>query len=104
FADTVAWLMQQVSRPVRKQGEELLYLLDSTSITLKGREFERWTRANRTRHTQGIKQHVLYAAQPQAPVWHSISAANVNDVQKADEVPLQAGALYVFDKGYCDYL
>ncbi len=103
FADTAAWLMQQVSRPVRQQSEQLLYLLDSTSITLKGREFDRWTLANRTRNTQGVKLHVLYAAQKQAPVWHSISAANVNDVEMAGEVPLREGALYVFDKGYCDY-
>ena len=103
FTDTVAWLMQQVSRPLRKQSEQLLYLLDSTSITLKGREFDRWTLSNRTRNTQGIKLHVLYAAPLHAPVWHSISAANVNDVEMAGEVPLQEGALYVFDKGYCDY-
>lgn len=103
FADTAAWLMQQVSRSVRQHSQELLYLLDSTSITLKGREFDRWTLANRTRNTQGVKLHVLYAAPTQAPLWHSISAANVNDVEMAGAVPLQKGALYVFDKGYCDY-
>lgn len=103
FADTAAWLMQQVSRLLWQQSEELLYLLDSTSITLKGREFDPWTLSNRTRNTQGVKLHVLYAAQKQAPVWHSISAANVNDVEKAGDVPLREGAMYVFDKGYCDY-
>lgn len=103
FAATVEWLMQQVSRPLRQHSAQMLYLLDSTSITLKGREFDRWTLSNRTRNTQGVKLHVLYAAQEQAPVWQSISAANVNDVEKADAVPLQEGAMYVFDKGYCDY-
>jgi len=103
FAEAVAWLMQKVSRQLRKQTKEWLYLLDSTSITLKGREFERWTHANRTRNTQGIKLHVLYGKSTQVPVWHSMSAANVNDVEMTDQVPLQAGALYVFDKGYCDY-
>lgn len=95
--------MQKVSRHLRKQSEELLYLLDSTSVTLKGREFDRWTLDNKTRNTQGIKLHVLYAAQTRAPVWQSISAANVNDVEKAVDVPLEKGAMYVFDKGYCDY-
>jgi putative transposase len=103
FADTVAWLMQKVSRHLRQQTKELLYLLDSTSLTLKGREFDRWTLAHRTRHTQGLKLHVLYARPIQAPVWHSISAANVNDVEMTGAVPLQEGARYVFDKGYCDY-
>ena len=103
FAQTVAWLMQKVSRQLRKQTKELLYLLDSTSITLKGHQFDRWTLANRTRNTQGIKLHVLYDRPIHAPVWHDISAANVNDVEMAAEVPLRKDAVYVFDKGYCDY-
>ncbi len=103
FADAVTMLMQKVSRQLRKQSQQILYLLDSTSITLKGREFDRWTHKNRTRHTQGIKLHLLYASQAEAPVWQSISAPNVNDVEKAVDVPLHAGAVYVFDKRYCDY-
>lgn len=103
FQDTAAWLMGQVSRKLRQEGNELMYLLDSTSITLKGREFERWTRESRTRNTQGIKVHVLYDVNAEAPAWHDFSAANVNDIQRAIDVPLQAKALYVFDKGYNDY-
>jgi IS4 transposase len=106
FADTVELLMGTVAGALRKESQEikqLLYLLDSSSITLKGREFERWTAANKTRNTQGIKLHVLLDRHAQVPVWQTISAANVNDVEKAAEVPLQQGAIYVFDKGYCDY-
>jgi IS4 transposase len=103
FSDTVGWLMGQVSRDLRRDSKELMYLLDSTSLTLKGREFDRWTLDNRTRNTQGMKVHVLLDTATQAPDWYSFSAANVNDVQLAREVPLQQGALYVFDKGYCDY-
>ena len=103
FGDVANWLMGQVSSGLRKEGKQLMYLLDSTSLTLKGREFERWTAEHRTRNTQGIKVHVLFDAASQAPDWYSFSAANVNDVQKAWDVPLTQGALYVFDKGYCDY-
>jgi IS4 transposase len=103
FGDAVNWLMGQVSRQQRRASGELMYLLDSTSLTLKGREFDRWTQENRTRNTQGIKVHVLLDAQTASPQWHSFSAANVNDVELARAVPLQQGALYVFDKGYCDY-
>ncbi|MDE2366725.1 MAG: IS4 family transposase [Betaproteobacteria bacterium] len=103
FADTAQLLMGQMSRQIRKQVKQLLYLLDSTSITLKGEKFDPWTGENRTRNTQGIKLHVLLASEPQAPVWHDFSAANVNDVEKTDAVPLHKDALYVFDKGYCDY-
>jgi putative transposase len=103
FGDTATWLMGQVSRPMRKDSKELMFLLDSTSITLKGREFDRWTGQNQTRNIQGIKLHVLLESLSQTPAWHRFSAANVNDVELAGEVPLEQGALYVFDKGYCDY-
>lgn len=103
FGDVANWLMGQVSRQLRKDSVDLMYLLDSTSLTLKGREFDRWTQENRTRNTQGIKVHVLLDATTQTPTWATFSAANVNDVEKAWSVPLTRGALYVFDKGYCDY-
>lgn len=41
FADTVAWLIQKVSRQLRQETRQLMYLLDSTSVTLKGHEFDR---------------------------------------------------------------
>lgn len=95
--------MGQVSRKLGQETKELMYLLDSTSITLKGREFERWTTRNQTRNIQGIKLHILIESLSQAPAWHQFSPPNVNDVNLASEVPLQCGVLYVFDKGYCDY-
>lgn len=103
FRDVATVLMSKVSRKLRKQSDKMMYLLDSTSITLKGREFDSWTSENRTRNTQGIKVHVLYDAHDEIPVWHDISAANVNDIERARAVPLEANALYVFDKGYNDY-
>jgi IS4 transposase len=103
FSDVANWLMGQVSRRHRGDGDDLMYLLDSTSLTLKGREFDQWAQENQTRNTQGIKVHVLLDATTHAPHWTSFSAANVNDVEKAWSVPLVPGALYVFDKGYCDY-
>lgn len=103
FGKVASSLMKQASRAIRKEGKELMFLLDSTSITLKGQEFERWTAANRTRNTQGLKLHMLLDALNETPAWSSFSAANVNDVELAPQVPLQKDALYVFDKGYCDY-
>ena len=103
FQEAASALMRQANRQIRAQGEEFLQLLDSTSITAKGRGFDVWSAANRTRNTQGIKLHVLYDAQDQVPVAHSITPANVIDMQFARTVCLQPGAVYVFDRGYCDY-
>lgn len=103
FSEIAISLMGKVSSSLRSEVKEFLFLLDSTSITLKGWEFDSWTLPNRNRNTQGIKMHVLIDAMTQAPTWHSFSAANVNDVELVGDVPLQSGATYVFDKGYCDY-
>jgi putative transposase len=103
FNDTAAWLMGKVSRRLRQEMRPLMCLLDSTSITLKGHEFDCWTLKERNRNTQGIKLHVLLDSVSHTPLWHDFSAPNVNDVTQAWQVPLQGDTLYVFDKGYCDY-
>ncbi|WP_256657851.1 IS4 family transposase [Pseudomonas sp. 2FG] len=103
FQETAKWLMGQASRQLRRDGQALLYLLDSTSLTLKGRGFDSWTSATRTRNTQGMKVHLLVSAHEPTPVWHSMTAANVNDIDEAHRLEPEPGALYVFDKGYCDY-
>jgi IS4 transposase len=103
FDEMAGWLIGQVARKAHREAKALTYLLDSTSFTLKGRQFDYWTLADRTRNTQGIKLHVLLDLSTKAPRWYSFSAANVNDVDQAAFVPLEPGALYVFDKGYCNY-
>ena len=103
FAEVAQSLMQQAGRSVRAQRDEMLYLLDSTSITLQGRGFDDWTRGNRTRRTQGIKVHMLLEHSTHAPLHASVSAPNVNDIEVARQLHIEPGATYVFDKGYCDY-
>jgi IS4 transposase len=103
FADVAKLLMSQAQRSLRRESEELLYLLDSTSISLKGPGFDAWTSANSTRNTQGIKLHVLFAANEEVPIQHSFTAPNVNDVDEGKKLTIEPDAVYVFDKGYCDY-
>lgn len=102
FEDLVKVLMAAASRSVRRQVQDGLLLLDSTSFTLSGRGFE-WAQASRTRHTQGLKLHLVYDLGRSTPVLQEITAANVNDITQAAGIPLRRGATYVFDKGYCDY-
>lgn len=104
FDEAAGWLIGQVASKHRKKGKQLKYLLDSTSITLKGWEFDAWTKPSSTRNTQGVKLHVLLDADAKAPIGYSLSSPNVNDSEQAAvQVPLKRDALYVFDKGYCDY-
>lgn len=103
FGEVAQQLMQQVQGSVRREGQQLLRLLDSTSFTLKGAGFDEWTAEHRTRQIQGIKLHVLFGLNEQAPLTHWISAANVNDIQYGPELKLESGVTYVFDRAYCSY-
>jgi len=103
FSTLAQALMGQARGAVRAEAQELLQLMDSTSVTLKGRGFDRWTLANRTRNTQGVKLHLLLGLAEEAPLAHSISAANLNDIEYARTLDIEPGAIYVFDKAYCDY-
>ena len=103
FAQVAQALLLQAPGKLRQEVGELVRLLDSTSITLKGRGFDEWTAATRTRNTQGVKLHVLLGLNEQAPLQYSISAANVNDIEYGRSLQPEAGVVYVFDKGYCDY-
>lgn len=103
FAQLAQALLVQGRSKLRQEAGELIRLLDSTSITLKGRGFDEWTGHTRTRNTQGIKLHVLLGLGEQAPLEYSISAANLNDIEYGRSIEPETGVVYVFDKGYCDY-
>jgi IS4 transposase len=102
FKELCNGLLQQAHRRVRKECQDLLYLLDSTPIPLKGYGYD-WTEAHKTARTRGLKLHLLYAPQAHVPVYGNISAPNVNDIEDARGLAIESGATYVFDKGYCDY-
>ena len=103
FADTLRVLIEQAGRTVRKQREELLYLLDSTSIALSGPSRQAFGGHQSAHGNHGVKLHLLLDAKSQAVAQWSITPANVNDIQQGKLMGIQAGATYVFDKGYCDY-
>ena len=104
FADMLAELMRTCSRTLRKPTQEtadLLYLIDSTPIALKGRGFDQWVSSNG--RISGLKIHVLMNHANGCPTAQSITDATVNDIDQHHIVQPEKGATYVFDKGYCDY-
>lgn len=103
FAKLAEALMQQARGKLRSECGELLRLLDSSALTVKGHGFDEWTAKNRTRNIQGLKLHVLFGLAERAPLAQSISPANLNDIDYARTLPIEPHAIYVFDKGYCDY-
>ena len=51
----------------------------------------------------GAKLHVIYDPDADRPIYAAVSAANVNDITLAQQMPIEPGATYVFDLGYYDY-
>lgn len=103
FGDTARALMTLLKPKMRKEYRDLLFLIDSTTVTLKGRGFDDWAAATKVRSTQGMKLHMMYEHNSEMPWWQSMTATNVNDLTAALAAPIERGATYVFDKGYYDF-
>jgi hypothetical protein len=48
-------------------------------------------------------EKLIYDADADPPIYAAVSAANVNDITIAQQMPIEPGATYVFDLGYYDY-
>jgi putative transposase len=99
FAETFGLLTTQLDRKSRREGKALLRLIDSTPIPL-GKLYD-WAKSNG--RIRGMKVHVVYDPNADCPRVLDITDANVNDAQVGRTVAIEAGATYVFDKGYCHY-
>jgi len=101
FADLLALMMKQAHRGLRRKMAEAVYLLDATSVRLNGHSAD-WARFSAG--VCGAKVHVIYDADADRPIYAAVTAANVNDITAAHQMPIDPGATYVFDLGYYDYL
>jgi len=100
FSELLEAMMKQASRGLRRKISDVLRLIDSTSLRLAGVGTE-WARFSA--NVCGAKAHVVFDPDLGRPVYHAVSAANVNDVTPAKQMPIEAGATYVFDLGYYDF-
>lgn len=74
---------------------EALRLIDATHI-FAGRRVEQWS-------GDGLKLHVVFDPVAERPTCFAVTPKRVNDITAAKLMPIEAGATYVFDKGYYDY-
>ncbi len=100
FADLLALLMQQAHDGLRRGLAETIYLIDSTGVRLNAHSAD-W--AQFSAGVCGAKVHVIYDADADRPIYAAISTAKINDITMAQQMPIEAGATYVFDLGYYDY-
>ena len=100
FSGLFQHMLGMTTRTVRRQMDDVVLLIDSTGLHLAGIGTQ-WARFSA--EVCGAKAHVVYDPDLGHPVYHALSAANVNDITPAKQMPIQPGATYVFDLGYYDY-
>jgi len=100
FSKLFEALVAAAGRGARRKLGDLTYLIDSTSFRLSGMGAQ-W--AYFSAKAQGAKAHVIYDAAAEMPIYAVVTAARINDISVAKDMPIEAGATYVFDLGYYDY-
>jgi hypothetical protein len=100
FSELFATMSKQAHRGLRRKLAETTYLIDATSVRLNEHSAG-WARFSAG--VCGAKVHVIYDADADRAIYAAVSAANVNDITPAQQMPIEPGATYVFDLGYYDY-
>jgi hypothetical protein len=77
-----------------------VYAFDSTTIDLCLQLFP-WARFRRRKG--GVKLHTQIDLRGNIPCFLRVTAAAVCDVNLLDQLPREAGAFYLFDRGYIDF-
>jgi IS4 transposase len=99
FAQTFATVSAMAGRHTRREGMEMVRLIDASPIPLD--KICSWATWNG--RIRGMKLHVVYDPLADVPSCVEVTPANVNDIEIGRHVPIQAGTTYVFDKGYCRF-
>src|ERR1039458_3727399 len=86
--------------PIGVDLDQSLYALDSTTIDLCLSLFP-WAKFRK--HKAACKMHTLLDLHGNIPTFIRITSGVVHDVNLLDEILPEAGAIYVFDRGYIDF-
>lgn len=106
YAD-FAQVLIKIARPLYENqdlGLELeatIYALDSSTIDLCLALFP-WAKFRKTK--AAVKMHTLLDLHGAIPTFISITDGKVHDVNILDDLILEAGSIYVMDRGYLDFL
>lgn len=100
FSDLFSVLLKQARRGLRRHTKDAIRLVDASRVTLNSLS-RGW--AHYDANCDGMKLHIVYDPDATLPVHFAVSPARENDMVKAREIPIEAGATYVFDLGYCSF-
>ena len=80
--------------------EHSVYAFDSSTIDLCLALFP-WATFRTTK--AAIKVHTLFDVVAKIPVFIRITEGSVHDINLLDQLPIEPGAVYLFDRGYVDF-
>ena len=100
-------LMRRAARlyqdePVDPDLPQVAFALDSSIISLSLSLFP-WGYYARSKQA-ALKLHLMLSLQGNLPAWATLTEANFPDMKILDELPVVAGAHYVMDRGYLDFI
>jgi IS4 transposase len=78
----------------------MAYAFDSTTIDLCLSLFP-WAKFKK--HKAAVKVHTQLDLRGNIPMFIHITSGSVHDINVMDEIMYEAGAIYVFDRGYIDF-
>jgi hypothetical protein len=99
FAGLLAALIASLQAGYRRKIRDCVRLIDATCVRLSSASD--W--ATFSTGVCGAKAHVVYDPDADQPLYLMVTPSNVNDITAAKQMPIEAGATYVFDLGYYDY-
>lgn len=105
YADLAQFFIDQARRLYVNENfgvdlKSTVYALDSSTIDLCLSCFK-WAKFRTTK--AGIKLHTLLDIRGSIPVFINVSEASLHDVNILDELVIEAGSIYVMDRGYLDF-
>lgn len=100
FGGLLCELINHVQAGYRRKIKDCVRLIDSTNVRLS-RLSGKW--ATFSTDVCGAKAHIVYDPDADQPLYLIVTASNVNDITAAKQMPIEAGATYVFDLGYYDF-
>jgi IS4 transposase len=100
FTGLLSSLMKSLQVGYRRKISDCIRLIDSTSVPLT-KLSGNW--AKFSTGVCGTKAHIIYDPDADQPLYLMVTPSNVNDITVAQQMPIEAGATYVFDLGYYDY-
>lgn len=92
-------LLSRVRRGLASEASAVIRLIDASVLPLNA-TLCRWARFG---EQGGAKLHLVYDPEARCPTYFAVTPMRVNDIVEAKKMPLEPGAIYVFDKAFYDF-